>query len=81
MALYCLFVIQRMYGVCSAFGFEYLQFVQCTISYNIQVYFSAMSVSSSPLLSGTGSLLLRTVHILQSLMVRYPDLRLLVPGV
>lgn len=32
-------------------------------------------------LSGTGSLLLRTVHILQSLKSHYPDLHLLVPGV
>ena len=31
--------------------------------------------------SGTGSLLLRTVHILQSLKSLYPELQLLVPGV
>ena len=28
-----------------------------------------------------GSLLLRTVHLLQSLKTTYPDLRLLVPGI
>ena len=32
-------------------------------------------------LSGTGSLLLRTVHLLQTLRVTYPDLNLLVPGI
>ncbi len=31
--------------------------------------------------SGMGSLLLRTVHLLQSLKASYPDLRLLVPGI
>ena len=31
--------------------------------------------------SGTGSLLLRTVHMLQSLRSSYPDLSLLVPGI
>lgn len=31
--------------------------------------------------SGTGSLLLRTVHLLQTLKCTYPDLRLLVPGI
>ena len=30
---------------------------------------------------GTGTLLLRTVHLLQSLKLRYHDLRLLVPGI
>lgn len=33
------------------------------------------------LCSGTGSLLLRTVSLLQFLKVSYPDLRLLVPGI
>ncbi len=31
--------------------------------------------------SGTGSLLLRTVHLLQSLKAAYPDLQLLVPNI
>ena len=31
--------------------------------------------------SGTGSLLLRTVHMLQSLKTSYPSLELLVPGI
>ena len=31
--------------------------------------------------SGMGSLLLRTVHLLQSLKASYPDLQLLVPGI
>lgn len=30
---------------------------------------------------GTGSLLLRTVHMLQTLKTLYPDLELLVPGI
>ena len=34
-----------------------------------------------PFCRGTGSLLVRTVHMLQSLRLTYPDLCLLVPGI
>ena len=43
--------------------------------------FSSSSSSSPCPHRGTGSLLLRTVHMLQSLKSAYPELRLLVPSV